>query len=96
MSELDYSSIPSRLDDIPKFLWWDFDVAMLAMGGLVFGLVTEHLFVMTALSIMLAVAYQRAKAGKHQAFGLHFLYWHTPVRMGMKLTPPSSIREYIG
>lgn len=96
MEKTDYSAIPSRLDDVAKFIWWDFDVALLAMGGLVFGLVTEHLFLATGAGLAVAMLYQRAKAGKHKAYGLHLLYWHTPISFGMKLTPPSSIREYIG
>ena len=30
--------VPQRLDDPPKFLWWDFDVAILAMGCLLIGI----------------------------------------------------------
>ena len=29
--------IPHRLDDPPRFLWWDFDVAILAMGCVALG-----------------------------------------------------------
>jgi conjugal transfer pilus assembly protein TraL len=96
MDKTDYSSIPSRLDDLPKFLWWDFDVALLAMTGMVFGFVSEHIIVATAIGFGSAALYQRSKSGKHRAFGLHLLYWYTPIRMGMKATPPSAIREYIG
>ena len=34
--------IPQRLDDPPKFLWWDFDVAILAMGCLVIGIMVNQ------------------------------------------------------
>lgn len=38
MNEVDRKYIiPARLDDAPKFLWWDFDVAMLFMGSVVLG-----------------------------------------------------------
>ena len=34
--------IPHRLDDPPKFLWWDFDVAILAMGCLMIGIMINQ------------------------------------------------------
>lgn len=88
--------VPSRLDDITKFFYWDFDVAMLAMAGTAMGVIDDHLFVSTAIGVAMAFVYQKSKAGKHRGFGLHLIYWHTSISFGMKVTPPSSIREFIG
>ncbi|MDR2926103.1 MAG: type IV conjugative transfer system protein TraL [Azoarcus sp.] len=40
-SKTEYT-IPRRLDDSPKFLWWDADVAIFAMGCVVLGILLEH------------------------------------------------------
>jgi conjugal transfer pilus assembly protein TraL len=96
MDNLEYGEIPSRLDDPPKFIWWDFDVAILFMGFLIFGVVTEFFFTFIFLGFFLAYSYQKVKTGKHKAFGIHLVYWYLPVTMGMKTTPPSAIREFIG
>lgn len=88
--------IPHRLDDPPKFLWWDFDVAILAMGCMCIGIMTNQLLTFTVLGGFVAAGYQKLKAGRHRAFGLHALYWYLPVSFGFKLTPPSAVREFIG
>ena len=88
--------VPQRLDDPPKFLWWDFDVALVAMGALVLGIACDQSISSVVAGLVLAAAYQRVKAGRHRGFGFHALYWHLPVRMGMKVLPPSAVREFIG
>lgn len=96
MSHEDFSAIPARLDDPPKFMWWDFDVAMLFMSFFVFGLLTGWMLSFSLAGLALAMLYRRAKFGRHRAYGLHLLYWHLPMNMGMRVTPPSVIREFIG
>jgi conjugal transfer pilus assembly protein TraL len=88
--------IPSRLDDPPKFLFWDFDVTILAMGSFVLGIILDSFLTFSAAGLVLAGAYQKLKGGKARGFGLHILYWYLPTTLGMELTPPSSVREYIG
>lgn len=88
--------IPSRLDDPPRFLFWDFDVAILAMGCIALGIMTNQLFIFSAAGAVVAMAYQKLKAGRSRAFGLHILYWYLPFTFGLKRTPPSAIREFIG
>lgn len=97
MSDADRKyAIPHRLDDPPKFLWWDFDVAIMAMGMMCIGILTNQLGVFTVLGIVVALAYQKVKAGRHRAFGLHALYWYLPITFGFRITPPSAVREFIG
>ena len=96
MDDRDSSTSPTRLDDPPKFMWWDFDVAMLFMSFFVFGLVTGWILSFSIVGILFAWLYRKSKAGQHRAYGMHLIYWHLPVNLGMKATPPSSIREYIG
>ncbi len=88
--------IPHRLDDPPKFLWWDFDVAILAMGCLMIGIMINQPLTFGGLGIFVGGAYQKIKAGKQRAFGMHALYWYLPFTFGFKITPPSAVREFIG
>jgi conjugal transfer pilus assembly protein TraL len=97
MSDIDRKYlIPHRLDDPPKFLWWDFDVAVLFMGCAVIGIVSNQTLTFGGIGIVVAFAYQKLKAGCSRAYGLHFLYWHLPITFGFRVTPPSAVREYIG
>lgn len=97
MNEVDRKYIiPARLDDAPKFLWWDFDVAMLFMGSVVLGILTYQTLTFSGLGLVLAFSYQKVKAGRSRAFGLHALYWHLPITFGLRATPPSALREFIG
>ena len=89
-------TIPHRLDDPPKFLWWDFDVAILAMGCLLIGIMTDQILIFVIAGGVVATAYQKVKAGLSKAFGLHALYWHLPFSFAFRITPPSAIREFIG
>jgi conjugal transfer pilus assembly protein TraL len=88
--------VPQRLDDPPRFLWWDFDVAILAMGCLVTGIVVNQTMTFAAIGVVVAMAYQKLKAGRQRAFGLHAVYWYLPVTLGFRVTPPSAVREFIG
>ena len=88
-------AIPQHLDDPPRFLFWDLDEAILFMLALILGLTVDLLFVGAATGVALVVAYGRAKSGRHRAFALHLMYWHLPVTLGFRRTPPSWIREYI-
>jgi conjugal transfer pilus assembly protein TraL len=88
--------VPHGLDDPPKFLFWDADVAFIAVVGLVFGFWTQQVLVFSVLGFYAAYKFQKLKSGRHRAFGLHSLYWHLPIRFGMKRTPASAVREFIG
>lgn len=94
MSE--HASIPTRLDDPPKFFWWDFDVSLLFMSFAVFGLVIKWVVTFSIVGFGIAYLYNKTKMGQHRGFGLHLLYWHLPATFGFKATPPSAIREFIG
>ena len=88
-------AIPRHLDDPPRFLFWDLDEAILFMLALILGMMVDFLFVGAATGVALVVAYGRAKSGRHRAYALHLMYWHLPVSLGFRRTPPSWIREFI-
>jgi conjugal transfer pilus assembly protein TraL len=88
-------AIPQHLDDPPRFLFWDLDEAILFMLALVLGLMVDLVFVGGATGVALILAYGKAKSGRHRAYALHLMYWHLPVTLGFRRTPPSWIREFI-
>lgn len=88
-------AIPQHLDDPPRFLFWDLDEAILFMLALVLGLMVDLVFVGGATGVALVFVYGKAKSGRHRAYALHLMYWHLPVTLGFRRTPPSWIREFI-
>jgi conjugal transfer pilus assembly protein TraL len=88
--------VPHRLDDPPKFLWWDFDVAILFMGTVMIGLMINQPLSFIVVGGIVAMGYQKLKAGRHRAFGMHALFWYLPITLGFRATPPSAKREFIG
>ncbi len=87
--------VPRRLDDPPKFIFWDFDVAICAMGISMFGIMAGYFLVSAVLGIGAAYGLQRMKSGQQAGYALHLLYWHLPIRL-FKRTPPSCVRDFIG
>ena len=89
--------IPRRLNDAPRMFWWDLDLALLVLGAALAGMVSGFFLSGCALGVLLALAYGKAKSGKHPAYALHLLYWHLPAGVtGLKRTPPSWLREMAG
>lgn len=93
--ELYHLMVPRLLDEPPKFLFWNFDVAIVFLGVLLFGILAGYF--LTSLVVGAAAGYgiQRMKTGQAKGYGLHFLYWHLPIN-SFKRTPPSCIREFVG
>ena len=89
--------IPRRLNDAPRLFWWDIDVALLVLAAALAGMISGFFLSGCAVGVLLAAAYGRAKSGKHPAFALHLLYWHSPAAVtGLQRTPPSHLRELVG
>lgn len=87
--------IPRLLDEPPKFLFWDFDVALLFIVGLGLGIVMGLVLLGIALGLACAYGWSKVKRGRHPGYGLHCVYWHTPVRF-FRRTPPSARRHFVG
>jgi len=89
--------IPRRIDDKAKFLWWDFDQAMLVMLFIVLGITANSLGGGVFLGLLAGYAYNKARAGKHPSFAIHLLYWYLPEWvMSFKKLPPSHQVEFTG
>lgn len=87
--------IPRRLDDQPKFLFWDWDVAMVAFMGIFVGIYGGFIWFGVAAGIGLAAGWSRLKAGKHPGMAAHVMYWFTGLPK-LKELPASHVKELIG
>lgn len=88
--------IPQRLDDPPKLLLWEMDQAMVCMSMIVIGIAADMTVTFILIGLLIAWRYGKLKSGKHRGFAMHLIYWRTPFSLGMRRTPPSYIREFIG
>lgn len=88
--------IPRRLDDPPKFLFWDFDVAIFFLVGAFFGIMAGYLLSGLAIGLGIAALYSRVKSGKHTGYLMHLAYWHLPGWFNLRSTPTSSKRVFFG
>jgi conjugal transfer pilus assembly protein TraL len=88
--------IPKRLNDPPKMMFWELDQAMVFMAALMLGITVEMTLTSMAVGLLAAWGYGKLKSGKHRGFAKHALYWYTPFVNGMRRTPPSHIREFLG
>jgi conjugal transfer pilus assembly protein TraL len=93
--------IPRRLDDSWKIGFWDAEVALPVLFMLMIGYASgSKLGFAVCLVIGIAISrwFSRMKADKHQAFALHWLFWHLPTTplTAMRVTPPSCIRRMVG
>ena len=87
--------VPRRLDDPPKFIFWDFDVAICAMGISMFGIMAGYFLVSAVIGIGAAYGLQKMKSGQQAGYAIHLLYWHLPMKL-FRRTPPSCVRDFIG
>lgn len=87
--------IPTRLDSVGKFLFWDLDVAMVAMLGIMLGLGTGYTIPGVVLGVVLASLYGKVKGGRHPGLAIHLAYWWTGVPQPKEL-PGSHLRDMTG
>lgn len=87
--------IPRRLDDAGKFLFWDLDVAGIALVGVLVGIGCGYPILGLLLGIALAFSYRKIKSGKHPGMAAHLLYWFTGLPEPKEL-PGSHLRQLNG
>ena len=88
--------VPQTLDDAPRFLIWDFDVAMVFIVCLGFGIMAGFLLTSALIGIAAAWYYSKSKSGKSAGYGIHIIYWFMPAFLSVKRAPPSNLRHFIG
>jgi conjugal transfer pilus assembly protein TraL len=96
MSSPDLSHyIPRRLDDASKFLFWELDVAAIALIGILLGIACELPLSGLVLGLVMAFWYSKLKAGRHPGTAIHVLMWFTGLP-APKVLPKSHLREFNG
>lgn len=88
--------VPRTLDEPPRIFFWEFDVALVFLVGIGFGILSSQVLLCALLGTIGASAFSKAKSGKHPGYLVHMLYWSLPVNIGLKRTPPSYEREFVG
>lgn len=86
--------VPQKLDDPPKFFFWDQDVFLIATVFFGIGLFAKQIIVMSALGIFVTYSYSKLKSGKHPRFLLHMYYWFLPTDRKAKRIPQAYLREF--
>ncbi len=66
-----------------------------ALLGIGIGIIANNMPLGLLFSIAFVWAWVRTKAGRHPAYGFHFLYWHLPMNP-FKRMPASARRTFIG
>lgn len=88
--------VPRRIDLPPRFLMWDMDVMLVFSVFFVLGMAMGHGLIGCGMGVLVSAVFGKLRAGKHPAFGVHWLYWHLPTRLGFRRLPHSYVREFVG
>lgn len=89
--------IPRHLDDAPRFLLWSVDEAMSALIPIFLGAVLGLGILTPIFGIISFKSWKKIKGSGGQGLLKSIIYWFYPVSvLGLKKTPDSSIKHYIG
>lgn len=89
--------IPKHLDDAPRFLLWSIDEAMSAMIPLFLGVLMSLGIASPILALISFKSWKKVKGSGGSSLVKAFIYWHYPSSiLGLKATPDSSIKNFIG
>ena len=90
--------VPTRLDDMPRALFWDADAFSTGITVLFIFLMAGHFWVGVVLGMFCTKRFQDAKNQADGAPGYirHLFYWLLPGNFGLARVPPSSIRRFQG
>ncbi len=88
--------MPRHLDDPDKFLWWEMDQAGLAVSVFAVFMIMGMMLTGVVMGVVVGMLYGRAKSGRPRGFMSHLAYWYLPFDMGLKRTPPSYVRRFVG
>jgi len=97
MSDIDAFYIPKHLDDPERWLFWTIDEAIVLIAPFILGIALDHSFIGIVMSIILYMLYKKFKSTGVDNLIQYLIYWYFPSWLsGLKFTPPSYIRTYIG
>ena len=97
MNDAERYTIPSRLDDPERWLFWTMDEAAVLMGPAMLGLAANAFVPGLAIGIGGWLVLRRIKRGGRAGLVLHAVYWFLPGRvLGLKGAPGSHRRRLAG
>lgn len=88
-------SVPRTLDAKSRFLFWESDYVLVAMGGFVAGLLVSGLGAAFVGSVLFAWGWKKARAGGGASQAVALMYWHLPMDFFLRV-PQSARRHFIG
>lgn len=89
--------IPKHLDAPARILFWTFDEALMFMVPMFIGVMTNHGVIGILFAVGLFKGWKRIKGVGNSNLLKCLAYWHYPASvLGLKSTPDSSIRNYLG
>ena len=90
-------TIPRRLDDPERWLFWTLDEAAALLGPAVLGLAANAFVTGLVAGAVAWLVLRRAKRGGGANIALHAIYWFLPgFVLGLKGAPPSHMRRFAG
>jgi len=97
MSDIDAFYIPKHLDDPERWLFWTVDEALILIAPFFLGVMMDFYLIGIVMSITLYLLYKKFKSTGADNLIQYLIYWYFPKWLsGLKATPPSYIRTYIG
>ena len=97
MNESERYTVPGRLDDPERWLFWTLDEAAVLLGPAVLGLAANAFVAGLAAGLGAWLALRRIKRGGSANMALHAVYWFLPgFVLRLQGTPPSHLRRFAG
>ena len=87
--------IPRHLDDPERWLFFTLDEALVIVGPILLGIIFHMFELGIVLSVVGYVAFKKFKGSEQANVAAYGVYWYFPA-FGLKGTPPSCVRRYVG
>ncbi len=97
MNEAERYTIPSRLDDPERWLFWTLDEAAVLMGPAMLGLAANAFVIGLAAGVGGWLVLRRIKRGGRAGLAVHAMYWFLPgAALRLQGAPASHRRRLAG
>ena len=95
--EVEAYYIPRQLDEPERLLFWSMDEALLMLLPVGIGIMSGFILTGVIAGIMFFLLWKKIKGAGQVNLAMYGVYWFFPsILSGMKFTPPSYQRFYLG